>query len=93
MTLAHNHNRLGHSMKTTTAFAKAETPFGPLAGRTRVEITHNGYDLALIYFHCGDTKITLSIAGANLNDLITGLIDQQSHVNAKRNERRLRAVQ
>ena len=79
-------------MKTTTAFAKADTPFGPLAGRTRVEITHNGYDLALIYFHCGDTKITLSIAGANLNDLITGLIDQQSHVNAKRNERRLKLV-
>jgi hypothetical protein len=77
----------------TTAFAKADTPFGPLAGRTQVNITHNGYDLALVTFNCGDTKVTLSIAGAHLNDLITGLIDQQSHVNAKRNERLLRAVQ
>ena len=79
-------------MKSTTAFAKADTPFGPLAGRTRVNITHNGYDLALVTFHCGDTKITLSIAGNNLNELILGLIDQQSHVNAKRNERRLKLV-
>ena len=90
MTSAQTTNALGSDlMSTTTGFAKADTPFGALAGRTRIEITHNGLDLAIITFRCGDTPVTLTVAGEHLNALITGLIEQQNDVAAKRNERLL----
>jgi len=76
-------------MGTTTGHAKAETPFGVMAGRTRVEVTHNGIDLAIIKFRCGETPVSLAIAGEHLDALIKALIDQQYDVAAARNTRLL----
>lgn len=74
-------------MSSTTGHAKAETPFGPMAGRTRVWIEHNGIDLALIKFYCGETPVSLAVAGEHLDALIVALIERQNDVAAKRNER------
>jgi hypothetical protein len=46
-----------------SASAKAETPFGPLAGRTPVHVTDAGADSVVITFHCGPTPVTLVMAG------------------------------
>lgn len=59
-------------------FAKAETPFGPLAGHTHINITDAGDDSAVIDFRCGHTPVRLVVAGANYLDLVRALIDKAS---------------
>lgn len=59
-------------------FAKAETPFGPLAGHTHITISDQGNDSAILDFRCGHTPVRLVVAGANYLDLVRALIDKAS---------------
>lgn len=48
-----------------SGFAKAVTPFGPLAGRTPVMVEDCGTDSVVITFHCGATPVSLVMADSN----------------------------
>ena len=75
-------------MTRLTGFAKADTQFGPLAGRTNIEITDQGQDSVNITFRCGTTPVMLSCAGANYLNLVRALIEKASpHQQELLNER------
>jgi len=59
-------------------FAKAETPFGPLAGHTHINVTDQGNDSAVIDFRCGHTPVRLVVAGHDYRDLVLALIEKAS---------------
>lgn len=59
-------------------FAKAETPFGPLAGHTHITVGDQGQDSIVIDFRCGHTPVRLVVAGSNYLDLMRALIDKAS---------------
>jgi hypothetical protein len=59
-------------------FAKAETPFGPLAGHTHINVTEQGNDSAVIDFRCGHTPVRLVVAGQDYRDLVLALIEKAS---------------
>lgn len=61
-----------------TGSAKAQTPFGPLAGRTIVHVDDQGVDSAVITFQCGHTPVMLAVAGENYINLIRELIAHAS---------------
>jgi hypothetical protein len=61
-------------MTVLSGSARADTPFGPLAGRTPVMVTDQGADSAVIQFHCGSTPVMLAVSGPNFLGLIRGLI-------------------
>lgn len=60
-----------------SGFAKAMTPFGPLAGRTPIHIEDGaGEDSARISFLCGQTPVSFTVADSNFHGLIRALIAQ-----------------
>lgn len=59
-----------------SGFAKAETPFGNLAGRTRVRVFDQGADSIVIEFNCGGTPVVLSMAGANYHALVREILSR-----------------
>lgn len=59
-----------------TGSAKAETPFGPLTGRTPIHVDNFGIDTAFISFMCGSTPVHVAVAGPNYFGLIRALIAQ-----------------
>lgn len=60
-----------------SGFAKAVTPFGPLAGRTPIHVEDGaGEDSARISFMCGQTPVSFSVADGNFHALIRALIAQ-----------------
>lgn len=60
-----------------TGFAKAMTPFGPLAGRTPIHVEDGaGEDSARISFLCGQTPVSFVVADGNFHGLIRALIAQ-----------------
>lgn len=61
-----------------TGFAKAETPFGPLAGRTTVEVNDNGENCVIVTFRCGTTPVQIALAGAHYHDFVKAIIDKAS---------------
>lgn len=64
----------GHMKGMLTGSAKAETPFGPLTGRTPIHVTDFGTDSALISFMCGPTPVQIAVADSNFHGLIRSLI-------------------
>lgn len=62
-------------MTMIPAAATAKTPFGPLAGRTFVNVARDADDLAHISFLCGSTPVSFTLSGADLHDFITALIE------------------
>lgn len=74
--------------EVSKGFAKAETPFGPLAGHTWIRVSEFGEDSAQISFHCGHTPVSISVAGKNYHDLINALIEgANAEARADYNER------
>ena len=63
-------------MPRLTGFAKAETPFGPLAGRTAIEITDAGNDSVTVSFRCGSTPVAFTCAGDNYEQLVRAMIEK-----------------
>lgn len=60
-----------------SGFAKAMTPFGPLAGRTPIHVEDGaGEDSARISFMCGQTPVSFVVADGNFQGLIRALIAQ-----------------
>lgn len=53
-----------------TCQARADTPFGPMAGRTRVTVTQHSIDCVAIEFHVGPTPVLLAMAESNLHNFI-----------------------
>jgi hypothetical protein len=66
----------GYMQGMISGAAKADTPFGPLAGRTMVTVEDFGEDSARIGFMCGPTPVHLHVAGDNFVGLIRALIAQ-----------------
>ena len=73
-----------HGGSMISGSARADTPFGPLAGRTMVHVSDQGDDSAVISFHCGTTPVMLAVAGDNYLSLIRELIDHASSANRDR---------
>jgi hypothetical protein len=67
-----------------TAFAKASTPFGPIAGRTAITVVSGGQDLAVIEFTAGPTPVMLSIGDSNLHAFIEALAEVCNQMHAQR---------
>ena len=65
-------------MERVTGFAKAETPFGPLAGHTSIEVSDQGTDSVTVTFRCGTTPVAFTCAGANYLNLVRAMIDKAS---------------
>lgn len=81
-----------HGGTMLSGSARAETPFGPLAGRTAVHVTDQGDDSAVISFNVGGTPVMLAVAGANYIRLIELLIEHASEHNRARFEAALDAA-
>ena len=79
-------------MTRLTGFAKAETQFGPLAGRTTIEITDQGDNSVVITFRCGHTPVLLALAGQHYHDFIRAVIDKASPQMAEQHNQRLADV-
>ena len=75
-----------------TGSAKAETPFGPMTGRTRVEIEPSGEDMVVITFHCGATPVILAMAGGNFHAFIRACIGQASEMTRRKYTKQLDEV-
>jgi hypothetical protein len=60
-------------MPDITCHAKATTPFGVMAGRSRVTVTDAGQDCAVIEFHVGPTPVLLAMAESHLHAFIETL--------------------
>lgn len=73
-------------------FAKAETPFGPLAGHTHIAVGDAGNDSVILDFRCGHTPVRLVVAGANYLDLVRAMIDKASPHRAEQLNERLEHV-
>jgi len=67
-----------------TCQAKATTPFGVLAGRSRVTVTDIGEDGAAIEFHCGPTPVMIVMAGKNLHNFIHLLAETCNELHRQR---------
>lgn len=65
-------------MDRITGFAKADTAFGPMAGRTAVEIHDQGNNSVVITFRCGPTPVMLSLAGQHYHDFVRAVIAKAS---------------
>ncbi len=65
-------------MDRITGQAKAETGFGPLAGRTAIEVLDQGDNSIVISFRCGHTPVILALAGANYHNFVRACIDKAS---------------
>jgi len=77
---------------TITGSAKAETPFGPLAGRTKFDISDAGSDSVTVAFTCGSTPVSFTCAGANYLALVRAMIEKASPENEEQLNERLDAV-
>lgn len=58
--------------------AKAETPFGPLCGRTAVTVADQGENSVVIGFQCGHTPVVLAVAGNHYLEFVRELIAHAS---------------
>ena len=79
-------------MARITGQAKAETQFGPLAGRTVVEILDQGDNSIVITFRCGHTPVLLALAGQHYHDFVRAVIDKASPQMAEKHNQRLAEV-
>lgn len=57
------------------AAATAQTPFGPVGGRTFLNVHRHADDLAQTSFLCGSTPVTFSLADSDLHAYIGALIE------------------
>jgi len=79
-------------MARLTGYAKAETPFGPMAGRTNIEISDAGTDSVTVAFRCGTTPVAFTCAGANYLNLVRAMIEKASPHHQEELNERLTAV-
>ena len=79
-------------MPRLTGFAKADTPFGPMAGRTPIEVSDAGDDSVTVAFRCGSTPVAFTCAGDNYLDLVRAMIDKATPAHRAELNDRLDAV-
>ena len=75
-----------------TGQARADTGFGPLAGRTAIEVLDQGDNSVVISFRCGHTPVVLALAGANYHAFVRACIDKASPQYQEKLNTRLDAV-
>lgn len=67
-----------------SCFAKAQTPFGDLSGRTLLHVEYLAEDLARVEFTVGSTPVAFTMSGGNLHGFTRALIECANRMMAAR---------